>query len=216
MCTCTSTGVAKGGSLWLSWDGDRQLASISEQTCHLLSQIEAQLTFHGYSWSHVVLVYLYLYSMADYPTVNSIYSNYFPSQPPARWVFDVVQQNSKDVLGQATLSLVKRLIGVSVSEPHICSFNGSSSDCLSVSLSIRTTYCCSCAEVASWRPCHLESMCIVSEWTFVPTMVSITLVTSIRLSSVCSSVDVGSVDERRKGYVFNLVITYHSLKCIAA
>lgn len=81
---CIHVGVARGGSLWLSWDGDGGVASVSDQTRQLLSDVEVQLTSHGCSWSHVVLVYLYLSSMADYPTVNAVYSRYFPSQPPAR------------------------------------------------------------------------------------------------------------------------------------
>ena len=70
--------------MWLSWDGDGELSSVSEQTRQLFSQLEAQLTAHGYTWSQVALVYLYLCDMSDYPTVNGIYSTYFPSQPPAR------------------------------------------------------------------------------------------------------------------------------------
>lgn len=70
--------------MWLSWEGDGELHSVSEQTGHLFSELEAKLTAHHYSWSHVALVYLYLSSMADYPTVNAIYSTHFPSQPPAR------------------------------------------------------------------------------------------------------------------------------------
>lgn len=70
--------------MWLSWDGDGELSSVSEQTNRLFSQLEVRLTTSGFTWSHVVLVYLYLSSMSDYSTVNSIYSNYFLSEPPAR------------------------------------------------------------------------------------------------------------------------------------
>ena len=70
--------------MWVSWEGDGKLPSVSEQTSHLFSELEAKLTAHGFMWSHVALVYLYLSSMSDYPAVNSIYSAHFHSQPPAR------------------------------------------------------------------------------------------------------------------------------------
>ena len=76
--------VKKGGFMWLTWDGDRELVSVPDQTQQLFSEVGVQLTSHGFRWSHVVLVYLYLSRMADYPSVNAVYFRYFPSQPPAR------------------------------------------------------------------------------------------------------------------------------------
>ena len=70
--------------MWLSWDGDGELDTVSDQTRQLFSQLEVQLATHGFTWSHVALVYLYLSRMADYPSINAIYARYFPSQPPAR------------------------------------------------------------------------------------------------------------------------------------
>ena len=70
--------------MWVSWDGDRELVSVPDQTGRLFSELEVQLNSHGFRWSDVALVYLYLSRMADYPTVNAAYSRYFPSQPPAR------------------------------------------------------------------------------------------------------------------------------------
>lgn len=83
-CIKIHIGVAKGGYMWLAWDGDRELVSIPDQTVQLFSELEVQLSRHGFRWSHVALVYLYLSRMADYPSVNGVYSRYFPSQPPAR------------------------------------------------------------------------------------------------------------------------------------
>ena len=76
--------------MWLTWDGDRDLVSVPDQTRQLFSELEVQLSSHGFLWSHVALVYLYLSRMADYPTVNDVYSRYFPSQPPARYAHELL------------------------------------------------------------------------------------------------------------------------------
>ena len=70
--------------MWVTWDGDRSLDSVSDQSKQLFSRLETRLAGHGFCWSHVALVYLYLSDMANYPSVNAVYSSYFPSQPPAR------------------------------------------------------------------------------------------------------------------------------------
>ena len=71
---------------WVAGDADPSLTSVQEQSEALFRDIGERLEAVGLTWSHVVLVYLYLNNMADYKVVNGIYGRCFAIDPPARLV----------------------------------------------------------------------------------------------------------------------------------
>lgn len=60
-------------------DGD-----VAAQTRVVLSNIEAVLTAAGAGFEHVVKTTIFLADMNDFTTVNTLYAERFPKDPPAR------------------------------------------------------------------------------------------------------------------------------------
>lgn len=64
--------------------GQVSTGSVGEQTEMCLKNIYEVLTSAGLTFDHVVKTTIFLMDMADFPTVNEIYSKSFKSAPPAR------------------------------------------------------------------------------------------------------------------------------------
>jgi len=68
----------------------KQLAgSIEDQTRQVLQNLKSIVEASGSSLEKVCKTTILLSSMSDFATVNSIYSEYFPTNPPARATFAV-------------------------------------------------------------------------------------------------------------------------------
>ncbi|MGE0747601.1 MAG: RidA family protein [Rhodospirillales bacterium] len=78
--------------------GELVRGDITVQTRHCLENVKACLEAAGSSLDKVCKVTIYIANSAYYPTVNAIYAEYFPHNPPARtfatvgswpWEFDI-------------------------------------------------------------------------------------------------------------------------------
>ena len=58
--------------------------TIEEQTKVVLNEIQSTLVQAGCNLSHIVKTMVWLRSREDFPGFNSVYSEFFPSDPPAR------------------------------------------------------------------------------------------------------------------------------------
>jgi reactive intermediate/imine deaminase len=86
-----SSAVRVGNLLFLSGQignvpGTRQLAdtAITGQTRQTLENIKAVLSAAGSSLERVVKCTVFLVTMADYQSMNVVYTTFFPKDPPAR------------------------------------------------------------------------------------------------------------------------------------
>jgi reactive intermediate/imine deaminase len=86
-----SSAVRVGNLLFLSGQignvpGTRQLAdtAITGQTRQTLENIKAVLSAAGSSLERVVKCTVFLVTMADYQSMNAVYTTFFPKDPPAR------------------------------------------------------------------------------------------------------------------------------------
>ena len=57
---------------------------IEVQTRQVMQNLKAVLNAAGVGFSHVVKAHVYVDDIAHMPTVNGIYAEYFPADPPAR------------------------------------------------------------------------------------------------------------------------------------
>jgi 2-iminobutanoate/2-iminopropanoate deaminase len=57
---------------------------VAAQTRQVLDNLGAVLSAAGASFAHVVKTTIFLADMADFATVNAIYGERFPAEPPAR------------------------------------------------------------------------------------------------------------------------------------
>lgn len=60
-------------------DGD-----VAAQTWQVLDNLQEVLAAAGASWKHIVKTTIFLADMNDFATVNAIYGEKFPVDPPAR------------------------------------------------------------------------------------------------------------------------------------
>ena len=65
--------------------------TIDGQTRRVLDNLTALLTAAGSSLEHVVKTTIFLQDMNDFQAVNSIYSEYFGAEPPARSTVQVAR-----------------------------------------------------------------------------------------------------------------------------
>jgi 2-iminobutanoate/2-iminopropanoate deaminase len=63
--------------------------TIEKQAEQVMKNIRAILEEAGYDFSNVVKSTIYLADINDFQTVNGIYGNYYPHDPPARSAFQV-------------------------------------------------------------------------------------------------------------------------------
>lgn len=57
---------------------------IAEQTRQVMANMAAVLKASGREFKHVVKTTIYLTDLSDFATVNEIYGEFFPHEPPAR------------------------------------------------------------------------------------------------------------------------------------
>lgn len=76
------------GQIALGPDGE-PLGSIEEETTAVMENLGKVLARTGFSFSHVVKVFVFLKDMNDYEAMNQIYATYFPDDPPARTTVEV-------------------------------------------------------------------------------------------------------------------------------
>lgn len=62
---------------------------VESQTMQVLTNLKNVLAAAGSSLSHVVKTTILLTDIADFAKVNAIYSEFFPSNPPARATYAV-------------------------------------------------------------------------------------------------------------------------------
>lgn len=91
-----SQGIVMRGFIFTSGQvplipGTSQLAEggIQGQTRQALENLKAILEAGGSSLDKVVKTTVFLQNMADFAVMNAIYSEYFPTQPPARSTIQV-------------------------------------------------------------------------------------------------------------------------------
>lgn len=71
--------------------GEIVAGGIEEQTRQVMANIRAVLTAAGSGFEHVVKSTIFLADMNDFASVNGIYGEYFPSNPPARSTVQVAR-----------------------------------------------------------------------------------------------------------------------------
>lgn len=64
--------------------GELVAGDVSAQARRVLDNLAAVLDAAGSSLGKVVRCGVYLAEMSDFPAVNAVYAEYFPSEPPAR------------------------------------------------------------------------------------------------------------------------------------
>lgn len=79
---------------------------ITEQTLQVLSNIKAIIKIAGYSVEDIVKCTCFLKNMNDFQQMNSVYSDFFKVDPPARAAFEVARL-PKDVLIEIEAIAVK-------------------------------------------------------------------------------------------------------------
>jgi 2-iminobutanoate/2-iminopropanoate deaminase len=62
---------------------------ISSQTKRVLENLAAVLRAHGLTMEHVVKTTVFLTDLANFGEMNTVYAQYFPSDPPARSTIQV-------------------------------------------------------------------------------------------------------------------------------
>ena len=65
--------------------------SIAEETSQVMKNLGAVLSEAGTSWENVVKCSIFIRDMNDFASINEVYSEYFPKNPPARETVEVSQ-----------------------------------------------------------------------------------------------------------------------------
>ena len=65
--------------------------SIAEETSQVMKNLDAVLSEAGTSWENVVKCSIFIRDMNDFASINEVYSEYFPKNPPARETVEVSQ-----------------------------------------------------------------------------------------------------------------------------
>lgn len=91
-----SQAVDTGDTVYLSGQvgidpdrGEIVEETVAGQTRQVLRNLKAVLAAADLTLDHVVKTTIYLAAMADFQTVNGVYAEFFPSDPPARATFAV-------------------------------------------------------------------------------------------------------------------------------
>lgn len=77
------------GQIGLDPKTGQLVEGIEKQTRRVMDNLSAVLRAAGADLPHVVKTTIYLKNVADFPTVNSIYGEYFTSHKPARATVEV-------------------------------------------------------------------------------------------------------------------------------
>jgi 2-iminobutanoate/2-iminopropanoate deaminase len=79
---------------------------IEAQTRQVLTNIQAILTAAGTSLDKVVKTTVFLQNMGDFAAMNSVYAEFFPSQPPARSTIEAAKLPLGVLVEIETIALV--------------------------------------------------------------------------------------------------------------
>jgi 2-iminobutanoate/2-iminopropanoate deaminase len=79
---------------------------ITVQTKQVMRNIEAILTEAGVNWSNIVKTGVFLRYLTDFTSMNQVYGEYFPENPPARACVEV-SRLPKNVLVEIECIAVK-------------------------------------------------------------------------------------------------------------
>jgi 2-iminobutanoate/2-iminopropanoate deaminase len=108
-----SQAVCVGNSIYLSGQiaikpetGIIITGDIEQQTQQVLENIRVILNTAGFKLCHVVKSMVFLSDLNNYAAMNKIYTQYFPDEPPARAVVQVVRL-PKDVLVEIMVEATK-------------------------------------------------------------------------------------------------------------
>ncbi len=71
--------------------GEIVAGGINEQTRRVMENIRAVLAAAGSSFEQIIKTTIFLADMNDFASVNAIYGEYFPSNPPARSTVQVAR-----------------------------------------------------------------------------------------------------------------------------
>ncbi len=83
--------VFTSGQIPLDAAGNIVAGGVAEQTRQVMKNLDAVLTAAGTDFSHVVKTTIFLADMNDFATVNQIYAESFPHDPPARSTVQVAR-----------------------------------------------------------------------------------------------------------------------------
>ncbi len=83
--------VFTSGQIPLDTAGNIVAGGVAEQTRQVMKNLDAVLTAAGTDFSHVVKTTIFLADMNDFATVNQIYAESFPHDPPARSTVQVAR-----------------------------------------------------------------------------------------------------------------------------
>ncbi|MGQ9852436.1 MAG: RidA family protein [Candidatus Oleimicrobiaceae bacterium] len=93
-----SQGIKVGNMLFTSGQipidpatGELVTGSIEEQTRRVLDNLGAVLKAAGMDFADVVSATVYMDDIANYPRINQVYAQYFPSDAPARCALQVAR-----------------------------------------------------------------------------------------------------------------------------
>ena len=70
--------------------GKVEVATIEDQTRQVLTNVDAVLRAAGSGLDRVVKMTVFMTDLADFQAMNGVYSEFFPSNPPARSAVQVV------------------------------------------------------------------------------------------------------------------------------
>jgi 2-iminobutanoate/2-iminopropanoate deaminase len=91
-----SQAIAAGGLLFCSGQIPLEPSSgvliegdISSQTKRVLENLTAVLRAHGLTMEHVVKTTVFMTDLANFGGMNTVYAQFFPSDPPARSTIQV-------------------------------------------------------------------------------------------------------------------------------
>jgi len=77
------------GQIALDKDGNLKNSNIEDETVQIFKNINAILNEVNMTFENIVKSTIFLKNMDDFSTVNSIYTKYFKSSPPARETVEV-------------------------------------------------------------------------------------------------------------------------------
>ena len=86
-----SQAIVHGGMVYVAGqlpgvpgDPERRLESFEDQARQVLANVAAILEAAGTSLEHVVKATVYLKDFSEFAAMNSVYREYFPTEPPTR------------------------------------------------------------------------------------------------------------------------------------
>jgi reactive intermediate/imine deaminase len=79
-----SPGIAVGGLVFVSGQTAPDAKGVEAQARAVLEKLGAVLRAAGSDYKHVARCGVYIKDVADFQTVNAVYREFFPTDPPAR------------------------------------------------------------------------------------------------------------------------------------